>query len=197
VVLVLDISKSMNRLYKSGVMQRVIERMLGLALTFDDDGQVDLRLFGTRTYTLPPVTLADIEGYVERKILPHDKIIEATHYAPPLQQIQDRYRSPQTDPVFVIFITDGGNADRRQSTEIIRTLASEPIFIQFVGIGPEQFPFLEKLDELPGRVIDNAGFMAINDIDTIKDAELYDRLLNEFPHWIEQAKQQGIGPADR
>ena len=50
--------------------------------------------------------------------------------------------------------------------------------MQFVGIGKEDFPFLHKLDELPGRVIDNAGFMAVNDIAAIKDAELYDRLLN-------------------
>ncbi len=46
VVLVLDISKSMNRLYKSGVMQRAIERILALALNFDDDGSIDLFLFG-------------------------------------------------------------------------------------------------------------------------------------------------------
>lgn len=69
VVLVLDISASMNRLYKSGVVQRVIERILGLAITFDDDGQIDLLLFGTHAYQLPPVTLDEIEGYVERVIL--------------------------------------------------------------------------------------------------------------------------------
>ena len=44
VVLVLDISASMNALYKSGVVQRIIERMLGLAVNFDDDGQIDLLL---------------------------------------------------------------------------------------------------------------------------------------------------------
>lgn len=33
VVLVLDISASMNALYKTGVIQRVIERILGLAVT--------------------------------------------------------------------------------------------------------------------------------------------------------------------
>ncbi|MBK8754796.1 MAG: VWA domain-containing protein [Candidatus Competibacteraceae bacterium] len=37
VVLVLDISASMNALYQSGVIQRVIERILGLAVSFDDD----------------------------------------------------------------------------------------------------------------------------------------------------------------
>ena len=46
-VLVLDISASMNALYKSGVIQRVIERILGLAVSFDDDGQIDLLLLTT------------------------------------------------------------------------------------------------------------------------------------------------------
>ena len=61
-----------------------------------------------------------------------------------------------------------------------------------MGIGKEDFPFLHKLDELPGRLIDNAGFMHINDIDTIKDAELYDRLLNEFPQWLLKAREKNL-----
>ena len=192
VVLVLDISASMNALYQSGVIQRVIERILGLAVTFDDDGQIDLLLFGTNAYPLPPVTLDEIEGYVERVILARYKIREATNYAPPLRLIRDQYRSPQPAPAFAIFLTDGSNADRRESAEAIRELSSQPVFVQFVGIGKEDFPFLRKLDELPGRVIDNAGFMAVDDLDAIQDAELYDRLLNEFPQWLVQAWAQGL-----
>jgi Mg-chelatase subunit ChlD len=109
VVLVLDISASMNALYKTGVVQRVIERLLGLAVSFDDDGQIDLLLFGTNAYRLPPVTLDEIEGYVERVILSQYKIREATNYAAPLRLIRDQYRSPQPAPVFVIFLTDGKN----------------------------------------------------------------------------------------
>ena len=192
VVLVLDISASMNALYKSGVIQRVIERMLGLAVTFDDDGQIDLLLFGTNAYPLPPVTLDEIEGYVERVILSQYKIREATNYAPPLRLLLNKYQAPQPAPVFVIFLTDGGNADKPASAEAIRELSKQPIFVQFVGIGKEDFPFLHRLDELPGRVIDNAGFMAVDDLDAIQDAELYDRLLNEFPQWLVQAWAQGL-----
>lgn len=192
VVLVLDISKSMNNLYKSGVMQRVIERMLGLALAFDDDGQIDLLLFGTRAYRLPPVTLTAIAGYVERAILSDYKVIEATNYAPPLHLLLERYHAPQAVPAFVIFLTDGGNADRRDTATVLRALSAEPVFIQFVGIGAEDFPFLHRLDELDGRVLDNAGFMPVNDMDVISDAELYQRLLNEFPQWLTAARQRGL-----
>ena len=64
--------------------------------------------------------------------------------------------------------------------------------MQFVGIGKDDFPFLHKLDELSGRFIDNAGFIAVNDIDAIKDAELYDRLLNEFPQWLMKVREKGL-----
>ena len=32
----------------------------------------------------------------------------------------------------------------------------------------------------------------VHPVDTIKDAELYDRLLNEFPKWIEKARQKRV-----
>ncbi|HAO33831.1 MAG TPA: VWA domain-containing protein [Candidatus Competibacter sp.] len=192
VVLVLDISASMRELYKSGVIQRAIERILGLAVTFDDDGQIDLLLFGTKAHQLPAVTLDEIEGYVERVILAQYKIREATHYAPPLRLLLDKYRAPQADPAFVIFITDGSNADRSATSEAIRELSSQPVFVQFVGIGQDYFPYLLKLDELPGRLLDNAGFMQINHLDAIRDDELYDGLLNEFPRWLEKARENNI-----
>lgn len=192
VVLVLDISASMRELYKSGVIQRAIERILGLAVTFDDDGQIDLLLFGTQAYQLPAVTLDEIEGYVERVILAQHKIREATNYAPPLRLLRDKYRAPQPDPVFVIFITDGSNADRPATSEVIRELSGQPVFVQFVGIGQDYFPYLIKLDELRGRLIDNAGFMQINHLDAIRDDELYERLLNEFPRWLEQARAKNL-----
>ena len=192
VVLVLDISKSMNRLYKSGVVQGVIERVLALALNFDDDGEVDTMLFGTHSYQLPAVSLDDLEGYVDRVILPTYKIVEATRYAVALQLIHDKYKGNKADPVFVIFVTDGNNSDKRETTDLIRTLSHEAIFFQFVGIGQESFPYLMKLDELSGRFIDNAGFMHVDDIAAVDDASLYGQLLNEFPEWLEAAEGKGL-----
>ena len=192
VVLVLDISKSMNRLYKSGVVQSVIERVLALALNFDDDGKVDVMLFGTNAYQLPTVSLDGLEGYVDRVILPNYKIVEATRYAAALQSVYEKYRGNKADPIFVIFVTDGNNSDKRETTELIRTLSHETIFFQFVGIGQENFPYLLKLDELSGRFIDNAGFMHVDDIASVDDTSLYKELLNEFPEWLEGAESSGL-----
>ena len=192
VVLVLDISKSMNALYKNGIIQHLVERILGLALNFDDDGDIDIILFGTRAYQLPSASLEDLEGYVAREILAHYKIIEATKYATALHIIKDKYQSNQADPIFVIFVTDGNNSDKRETTELITELSKESIFFQFVGIGKEEFPYLKKLDELQNRFLDNAGFMHVNDIASIDDSILYERLLNEYPEWLEEASLKGI-----
>ncbi|KJS86179.1 VWA domain-containing protein [Desulfosporosinus sp. BICA1-9] len=58
------------------------------------------------------------------------------------------------------------------------------LFWQFVGIGRENYGILEKLDTMESRVVDNANFFAIDDIDRISDEQLYERLLNEFPHLL-------------
>ena len=45
---------------------------------------------------------------------------------------------------------------------------------------------------MEGRYVDNANFFQLNDIMSISDSELYERLLNEFPEWLKEAKQKGI-----
>jgi len=192
VVLVLDISKSMNRLYQSGIVQSVIERMLALALDFDDDGKIDVVLFGTQAYQLPSVSLDDLEGYVERVILSTYKIVEATRYATALRLLYDKYRGNRSHAVLVIFVTDGNNSDKKETTDLLCELSKEKIFFQFVGIGGEDFPFLKRLDTLSGRLLDNAGFMPIADISTVADDDLYAHILAEFPQWIASGKQIGL-----
>jgi hypothetical protein len=45
---------------------------------------------------------------------------------------------------------------------------------------------------MEGRFIDNAGFFALDDIDKVSDAELYERILSEFPDWIRAARAAKI-----
>ena len=51
---------------------------------------------------------------------------------------------------------------------------------------------LRELDDLQGRVVDNADFFALDDMDAVSDEELYDRLFNEYPKWLREARQKGI-----
>lgn len=95
-------------------------------------------------------------------------------------------------PTFVFFITDGDNFDQNQTESFIKAVSKYPIFWQFVGIGRERFSFLSRLDDLPGRYIDNANFFKIDDLSSIADEQLYEKLLNEFPSWLKEVKRKGM-----
>ena len=45
---------------------------------------------------------------------------------------------------------------------------------------------------MTGRYIDNANFFSVNDLESISDEELYNRLLAEYPVWIKEAKDKKI-----
>jgi len=70
--------------------------------------------------------------------------------------------------------------------------SNKPIFWQFVGIGRANYGILKKLDTLSNRVVDNANFIELDNINSITDEKLYDMLLNELPKWLEEVKQVGI-----
>jgi hypothetical protein len=100
--------------------------------------------------------------------------------------------NPSKLPTYAIVISDGGVYDNDRIKEIIRSSSNLPIFWQFVGLGKANYGALEELDTLDGRVIDNANFFELDDIDKISDEELYKRLLGEFPAWIQAAKSHNI-----
>ena len=67
----IDVSGSMEALFKTGAVQSAIERILPVALYFDDDGRVDAWVFsdGDRMASITPVTAKNYDGYVDREIL--------------------------------------------------------------------------------------------------------------------------------
>jgi hypothetical protein len=222
VALVLDISGSMKGMLTSGLVQRVMQRVLALALSFDDDGQADFFLFHHQAFHHPdPISLDNIEDIVAREVLPKYPL-GATNYAPVIEMLRKSKGrntgwlkvkkkggflgvggtksfegdppaiSPAATPSYVLFITDGANADPDPTELAVREAAYDPIFWQFVGIGGASFPFLEKLDDLTGRFIDNADFIQVNDVDSISDEELYGRLLQEYPGWLKEARAKSL-----
>ena len=56
------------------------------------------------------------------------------------------------------------------------------------------FQFLEELDDLPGRYLDNADFFSVDDPAAIPEDQLYDLMMNEYPGWVQQARQGGLLP---
>lgn len=192
VYLVLDRSGSMQRYYRDGTVQHLAEQALGLSAQLDDDGTVPLIFFDHRPYAPIEVGLDDYAGRVGRE---HGRLgqMGGTEYAPAIRKVIEHYRkSKAADPAFVIFQTDGEPTDSGVTERALKDASHLPLFFAFVGFGT-RFTFLERLDTMPGRFVDNAGFFAAGpDPRSMSDADLYDRLMAEYPSWLSAARSKGI-----
>jgi stress response protein SCP2 len=204
VVLVLDKTGSMKALYGRKVVHRVVERMVPVAVQLDDDGDLECYLYARSFARLPDLRVADLSTWpaeflhlngVHRGI-DYGPLGGSNDEIPIMSEILSTLRGGDRVPTLVLFFTDGGFAKRREIAQLMREAAHLPAFWQFVGIGKAKYGVLERLDEMDGRVVDNAGFFAVDDIDRIDDEELYRRLLGEFPDWLRAARAAGVlGPA--
>ena len=194
VVFVLDHSGSMRTMYKDGTVQDLLERIFPIAMHFDDNAEMEFYWFDSVYKELDPVNCKNIEGYVQNVILSKNDHFGGTNYAPIMTEILNRYvrREPSNIPTFVIFITDGNNADKKATKDVLTEASKYNIFWKYVGIGHEKFEFLEKLDELKGRFIDNANFINVSDLSAIDDKSLYKLLLEEYGDWLELCQNNGI-----
>ncbi|MCA1855553.1 VWA domain-containing protein [Massilia oculi] len=216
VCLVLDISGSMSSLYRKGLVQRFAERILALGCRFDDDGDIDVFLFGRNVHHTEPMGLSNWTGYVA-KVIERHPLEGDTRYGAAMSAVRRHY-FPDTDggerktahaaalPVYVMFVTDGSTSDQAVTERQLRWSSCEPIFWQFMGIGKgrksrskrlsdfadSDFPFLEKLDDLDGRLVDNADFFSVASPDEHADSALYELLMTEYPAWVAQARQHGL-----
>lgn len=192
VYLVLDRSGSMRGYYRDGSCQELAERVLGLSANLDDDGVVPLVFFDDRAYAPVEVNLSN---YPRRVNTVHDSLgrMGRTNYSAAMRAVVAHYQaSGATDPALVVFQTDGNPDDRADTERALREFSNLPIFWSFVGFGG-RVSFLEKLDELSGRAVDNASFMPAGaDPRRVADAELYDQLLKEFPQWLRDVRAAGI-----
>lgn len=182
----LDYSGSMSSLYDNGSVQDVINRLLPIAIKFDDNGELESWIFSNKFLRLESVNINNYKDYVDDVILSSPLNMAGTYYAPVLNDIDKYYRKvePSNIPSFVIFITDGDNFDHSETNKVIRKLSEYNIFIQFIGIGYEDFDYLKQLDDLDGRLHDNTGFTSIVDMNKMTDQELYTELLRQYTDWV-------------
>lgn len=184
----------MRKLYKNGTVQKVVERILAVAIQFDDDGQLDVWVYDNKFTRLKPVTEMDFDNYVDEYILDNDLIHKfgRNDEPPVMEDVIRKYtlEDPSEYPTFIVFINDGGC--KRTIKKPVVESSNKPIFWQFVGIGDSNFEVLQKLDEMEGRYIDNANFFHIEDVEQISDEKLYNQLLNEFPSWLKEAKEKRL-----
>ncbi|WP_370413811.1 VWA domain-containing protein [Streptomyces fradiae] len=214
VVLVLDASGSMSFLYTRGVVADVVERMAAVAAQLDDDGEMQAWTFASQPARLPDLRLGELPDWLRlhvrvgqvglfrrnkrpRGLEPGQVDMRTVGIQNEEQRVIAEVRSyvaqnPAPVPTLVLFFSDGGVYRNAEIEQELRAAVEEPVFWQFVGLGRSDYGVLERFDTLPGRRVDNVGFFAVDDISTVPDAELYDRLLSEFPSWITAARQAGI-----
>lgn len=194
--LVLDRSGSMFKQYKQGDVQKVMNRVLPLAINFDDDGSFECWAFGRSTVRLDDVSMSNVHDYTNcaNGGWKNWDVGPAVNYEPEaIEKVMAHYlRFNDGIPTYIVFVSDGGVSENRRITRLISEAARLPIFWQFVGIGGHGYGILEKLDDMSGRFIDNCNFFALDHITQIPDEQLYDLLLKEFPQWLVEAKQKNI-----
>ena len=219
VALCLDISGSMSGFYSSGKIQRLAEKVLALGTRFDDDGAIDIFLFGAGAHDVGPMTIDNFSNFIGQILRSHP-LEMSTMYGRAMQTIRRHYfpasggalSSPQPDrlPVYVMFLTDGQTGDASTTRQQLQWAAYEPIFWQFMGLGKSKkdvaaggggfwarafasdFAFLEEMDAMTGRYIDNASFFSVSDPEVLPDPQLYDLLMAEYPSWVRQAPGKGL-----
>ncbi|MEO3977190.1 VWA domain-containing protein [Streptomyces sp. CAU 1734] len=203
VYLVIDYSGSMREYYKDGSVQALADRVLGLSAHLDDDGVVPVVFFSTDVDAVTDIALENHRGRVAAIAagLGH---MGKTSYHLAMDAVIDLHlehcaRRGAAVPALVVFQTDGGPINKLAAERYLCKSARLPLFWQFIGFGDRgsrQFDFLRKLDELAvpdKRPIDNAGFFHAGlDPRRVPDADLYDRLVGEFPRWLAAARAQRI-----
>lgn len=196
VVVALDYSGSMDTLYRNGTVQETLNKLVPIGLTFDDDGDIDIYLFNDKSKRFPAITLENYSTY-KTDVIDGNWYMGGTNYAPVLREILDDMGKVKKgffggvkgykdagDDVFIIFITDGTNDDKYETDKIVVESSKTNTFIQFIGIGSSSFSYLQKLDDLDGREIDNTGFSNMHSLQDVSDSELYDTVLSEFAKWL-------------
>jgi hypothetical protein len=214
VICVMDISPSMFTNFENGTVQQTFERILGVGMNMDANKSIEVFALNHDVEYVGEANVSNIENYTDNVFLKKVRISGGTCYTPSMKAVVEKAESESKGkgffkklfgkkdndgfdknlPTLVFFMTDGANAwdDQGPAEAYLKKISNKPIFWQFVGIGSSAMPFLEKLDDMPGRVLDNADFFRAEDIKNIPYSGLLDKILNEYPGWLKEARDKGI-----
>lgn len=195
-----DISISMRPYYagRPSLVQQAFDRLMGVAMAFDDDGNADVWQFDDRADYIGTATTNDVGTYVDHKL----GVRGGTNYVPVLNDIINRMfgapkkslfgfgKSAPADntPVLVLFLTDGVPGDMPQTIRLLREAESRPIYFEIVGLNRNQNE-LRAVQKLADD-LDNVGYVGLTDLD-LTDAQLYSALIN--PELIEVVRKFAPG----
>lgn len=127
----------MSGFYRSGAIVTLVQRILALGLRFDDDGEIDVFLFGADAHDYGSVGVEDYRHFAPT--MQHRYPLEGgTNYGRAIALIRRHYQrdlQAGRQPVYVMFVTDDETQDRAESKRQIWDASREPIFWQFMALG--------------------------------------------------------------
>lgn len=89
----LDVSGSTRSMFRDGIIQETVDRLLAVALKFDDNGELDVWTFDNVASAVGTASGNDYNTYVQNNILNNNKLSlwGGTSYAPALSAIREFY----------------------------------------------------------------------------------------------------------
>ncbi len=169
--------------YTKGYMSGLATTVLGLALNLDDNGTVPTYAFASSASELTELSVANLDGYVDRYLTPLARRGGGTNLAQGMKKALEGFDRKSKDPGLVFVFTDGEASDKPDVERLLRDYSRYPVFWQFIGIvvpgDRPDFGLLENLDGLSGRVIDNANFFEAN-VETVNPETILDLILREY-----------------
>lgn len=195
VVLALDISFSMSIMLRNGMVQTFVEKILDFSKK-NHCTEIDVFPFHDEAFNHNvKISSSNINNFISREIVSKYFLGEC-YYEPVMKKIAEKHPNAgkATPPLLVVFLTDGDCFDKPNAEKIIKELSSKGIFWQFVAVGDKKsdFSFLNMLDDMSGRTVDNADFFYVENLAKLNHDDLEKKMLNEFPSWLQQTKSKGI-----
>lgn len=202
----IDISGSMRGMFDRGVVQELVDRLLAVAVRFDDNQSIESYAFGSGAVMLEDIKPEHFGSYVTKKFLPQagnsGHLWSGTNYAKALQLIlndgkadapapsggflsglfgkKKEVAASVSAPTYLMFITDGDTSDESASEKMLAALGEQNTYVQLIGIGPG-LNWLQKM----GDKYDHVGFVTLPNLSTMTDEQLYEELLTEeLATWI-------------
>lgn len=199
----LDISGSTKEMYKKGIIQETVDRLLAIALKFDDNGQIDMWSFTDGFDRLETASAIDYGNYVNKHILENPGVTKwgSTSYAPVIGDMVRFYygggdalaflgrlfgaksaaSSGAPLPTMILFITDGANTDHAATEQILSECENRNVYFQMIGVGPaREFGFIKQV----ASALPNVGFVNFSSLD-VSDEVIYESLISEeFCTWV-------------
>jgi len=195
----LDVSGSIHPLFNNGTIQELVNRLIPVAMRFDDNQSLEAYAFGSDVCEVEPITPDDFDSYVNHKFIPQvpsNILWSGTHYSKALKKIHGDVKgnapgfirslfgakTKDTEPSYLMFITDGEDqGNSAEADQLVHMLGNENMYIQLIGVGNADFSLLRVL----ANKHDHVGFVTFPNLNKTTDEQMYETLLNDdLCNWV-------------